>query len=217
MSENPSQKIRILLVDDHSLFRESVARLLDSEPDFEMVGDCATIQDALVLVGRKPVDIVLLDYDLGNERGSDFVRLSREQGFRGQILVVTAGVAEADALQMLSQGVGGVFFKHSSPALLASSIRKLMAGEISLEEKYLKSLLETASRQNERRKKFTERDRQVLRGVFEGLANKEIAERLQISESSVKASLQQLFNKTGVRTRSQLVRIALEQYKEQLF
>jgi two-component system nitrate/nitrite response regulator NarL len=92
-----------------------------------------------------------------------------------------------------------------------------MAGEISLEEKYLKSLLETASRQSERRKKFTERDRQVLRGVFEGLANKEIAERLQISESSVKASLQQLFNKTGVRTRSQLVRIALEQYREQLF
>jgi DNA-binding NarL/FixJ family response regulator len=216
-NENQPRKIRILLIDDHSLFRESVARLLDAEPDFEMVDDCATIQDALQVVAERPVDIVLLDYDLGNERGSEFVRSAREQGFAGQILVVTAGVAEAEALQMLSQGVGGIFFKHSSPALLASSIRKLMAGEISLEEKYLKSLLETASRQSERRKKFTERDRQVLRGVFEGLANKEIAERLQISESSVKASLQQLFNKTGVRTRSQLVRIALEQYREQLF
>ncbi|MCC7496709.1 MAG: response regulator transcription factor [Bryobacterales bacterium] len=217
MSANLLQKIRILLIDDHSLFRESVARLLDAEQDFEMTGDCATVADGLALLRTKPVDIVLLDYDLGNERGSEFVRAAREQGFEGQILVVTAGVAEAEALQMLSQGVGGVFFKHSSPALLASSIRKLMAGEISLEERYLKSLLATASRQNDRRKKFTERDRQVLRGVFEGLANKEIADRLQISESSVKASLQQLFNKTGVRTRSQLVRIALEQYREQLF
>lgn len=217
MSANPLEKIRILLIDDHSLFRESVARLLDAEPDFEMVGDCATVAGGLALLKSTAVDIILLDYDLGNERGSEFVSAAREQGFEGQILVVTAGVAEAEALRMLSQGVGGVFFKHSSPALLASSIRKLMAGEISLEEKYLKSLLETASRQSERRKKFTERDRQVLRGVFEGLANKEIAERLQISESSVKASLQQLFNKTGVRTRSQLVRIALEQYREQLF
>jgi two-component system nitrate/nitrite response regulator NarL len=63
---------------------------------------------------------------------------------------------------------------------------------------------------------FTDRERQVLSYVFEGLANKEIAERIGVSESSVKATLQQLFSKTGVRTRSQLVRIALEQYKEQL-
>ena len=66
------------------------------------------------------------------------------------------------------------------------------------------------------RKKLTERERQVLQYVFEGLANKEIAERLQVSESAVKATLQQLFSKTGVRTRSQLVRTALENYKDQL-
>jgi DNA-binding NarL/FixJ family response regulator len=64
--------------------------------------------------------------------------------------------------------------------------------------------------------RFTERDRQVLRGVFEGLANKEIAERLKVSESAIKASLQQLFSKTGVRTRGQLVRIALEQFRREL-
>jgi DNA-binding NarL/FixJ family response regulator len=65
-----------------------------------------------------------------------------------------------------------------------------------------------------RTRKLTEREEQVLRGVFEGMANKQIADRLQVSESSVKATLQQLFQKTGVRTRSQLVRIALEQYRE---
>jgi DNA-binding NarL/FixJ family response regulator len=68
----------------------------------------------------------------------------------------------------------------------------------------------------EPRPKFTERERQVLSFVFEGLANKQIADRLEISETAVKASLQQLFAKTGVRTRSQLVRVALEQYRDQL-
>jgi two-component system nitrate/nitrite response regulator NarL len=69
---------------------------------------------------------------------------------------------------------------------------------------------------DQRRLKLTERERQVLSFVFEGLANKQIADRLQISETAVKASLQQLFAKTGVRTRSQLVRVALEQYRDQL-
>jgi len=70
--------------------------------------------------------------------------------------------------------------------------------------------------QGGRKPTFTERERAILRGVFEGLANKEIATRLNVSETSVKALLQQLFEKTGVRTRGQLVRIALEQYHDQL-
>jgi two-component system, NarL family, nitrate/nitrite response regulator NarL len=74
----------------------------------------------------------------------------------------------------------------------------------------------TAPQAEYRRKKLTERERQVLQHVFEGLANKEIADQLQVSESSVKATLQQLFAKTGVRTRSQLVRTVLENYKGQL-
>ena len=74
----------------------------------------------------------------------------------------------------------------------------------------------TAPAPEYQRKKLTDRERQVLQYVFEGLANKEIADRLQVSESSVKATLQQLFSKTGVRTRSQLVRTALENYKDQL-
>ena len=74
----------------------------------------------------------------------------------------------------------------------------------------------TAPAPEDHSKKLTDRARQVLQYVFEGLANKEIADRLQVSESSVKATLQQLFSKTGVRTRSQLVRTALENYKDQL-
>jgi two-component system nitrate/nitrite response regulator NarL len=93
----------------------------------------------------------------------------------------------------------------------------VLAGKVWFDRELLQEAMSGAgAKQGSKADRFTERERQVLSGVFEGLANKEIAERIGASESSVKATLQQLFSKTGVRTRSQLVRIALEQYKGQL-
>src|SRR5665213_3532867 len=117
--------IRILLVDDHSLFRESLSRLLAAEPEFRVVGTCASTAEASAVLDRDGADV----------RGEE---------------------------------------QNTQP--------------------------------------LSTRERAVLKSVFEGLTNKEIAANLQISESSVKAVLQQLFDKTGVRTRSQLVRIAIEQH-----
>ena len=92
-----------------------------------------------------------------------------------------------------------------------------MAGKLWVENELLQELAGGKSPAAESKgSRFTERERLVLTGVFEGLANKEIADRLHVSESSVKATLQQLFSKTGVRTRSQLVRIALEQHKNEV-
>jgi two-component system, NarL family, nitrate/nitrite response regulator NarL len=134
------------------------------------------------------------------------------------VLVVTAGVSEVEAAAMIRQGIAGILRKHCSPAALAQSIRDVSGGKDYFEPGYLRSVLAgiAAPPPEYQRKQLTERERQVLRYVFEGLANKEIADRLQVSESSVKATLQQLFSKTGVRTRSQLVRTALENYKDQL-
>ncbi len=92
-----------------------------------------------------------------------------------------------------------------------------MAGKVWLYQEQLQTALDSELASTETRSgRFTERERQVLSLVFEGLANKEIAGRIKVSESSVKATLQQLFSKTGVRTRSQLVRIVLEQHRDQL-
>jgi DNA-binding NarL/FixJ family response regulator len=205
-------KIRILLLDDHSLFREGLSRLLEGEPDLEMVACCASVAEATDLLRRKPIDLVLLDYDLGKERGVEFIAQARQWGFKGRFLMVTAGMSDAESVQALGLGVGGIFPKHSSPVLLKQAIRKVMAGETWLDQGSIQVLVE-ATKCPQRlgpTRPFTERESQVLQGVFEGLSNKEIAARLNISESSVKAALQQLFQKTGVRTRSQLVRIALE-------
>jgi len=210
--------IVILIVDDHTLFRESVARLLAAEPDFQIAGHCASAQEALQLIAATPVDVVLLDYDLGDSKGTEFLAKARNAGFRGRVLVVTAGVSEPEAAEMIRQGIAGILRKHCSPAALAQSIRDVSGGKDYFEPGYLRAVLmaATAPQSESGRKKLTDRERQVLQYVFEGLANKEIADRLQVSESSVKATLQQLFAKTGVRTRSQLVRTALEQYRDQL-
>ncbi len=206
--------IRILLLDDHALFREGLSRLLEGEPDLEMVACCASVGEATDVLRQKAIDLVLLDYDLGKERGFEFITQARQGGFQGRFLMVTAGMSDAESVRALDLGVSGIFPKHRSPVVLTQAIRKVMAGETWLDENAIQSLVRASKHPGgtDRTKPFTERETQVLQGVFEGLSNKEIGVRLNISESSVKAALQQLFQKTGVRTRSQLVRIALEEH-----
>jgi DNA-binding NarL/FixJ family response regulator len=211
------QPIRILLVDDHSLFRESLSRLLQAEPDLRVAGSCATAAEALDVMDSEPVDIVLLDYDLGEEQGTFFLEEAKRRAFAGHILMVTAGMTDADTLRALESGASGIFLKHSPPAQLVEAIYKVRSGETWLDSRAVRSLVAGASgrtEENRTAQPLNARERTVLKGVFEGLTNKEIAANLRISESSVKAVMQQLFDKTGVRTRSQLVRIALEHHSQ---
>ena len=218
MSKAAEQTLRILLLDDHALFRESVGRLLSGEPGFEVVAQCGTIDEALHVLRRKSIDLVLLDFDLGQRDGREFLRLSKEQEFDGKILVVTAGVDAETVSELIRSGISGVFRKHESAASLAQGIREVMAGKVWLDQEQLLTALkaQAPTPQSGGICQFTARERQVLSFVFEGLANKEIAARIGVSEASVKSTLQQLFSKTGVRTRSQLVRIVLEQYRDQI-
>ena len=200
-------------MDDHSLFRDSLSRLLETEPGFRVIGSCATVSEALAIVAQQRPDIILLDYDLGEEQGIDALAAIRKGGYQGRILMVTAGMSDAITVRVLESGSEGVFLKHSSPAQLVEAIRKLVAGEPWLDPRAMRSLIAGATGKSEEQRAsqgLTQRERSVLEGVFEGRTNKEIAAQLQISEGSVKAALQQLFDKTGVRTRAQLVRIALE-------
>jgi DNA-binding NarL/FixJ family response regulator len=210
-----AQPIRILLIDDHSLFRDSLGRLLEAEPDFRIAATCGTVAEALAVLDREPVDIVLLDYDLGDEQGSAFLESARRKRFEGRVLMVTAGMNDAGTLRAFETGAAGLFLKHSPPAQLIEAIHKVVSGEMWLDPRAVRSLVSGAQVKSEEQhsaQSLTPRERSVLKAVFEGLTNKEIAGNMQISESSVKAVLQQLFDKTGVRTRSQLVRIAIEHH-----
>jgi len=130
---------------------------------------------------------------------------------------VTAGVEEREAAELIRCGISGIFMKHNSAALLAQGIRDVMAGKVWFDQEPLRATMHgSAPLPESQSERFTQREHQVLSYVLEGLANKEIAARIGVSEGSIKATLQQLFSKTGVHTRGQLVRIALEQYNDQL-
>jgi two-component system, NarL family, nitrate/nitrite response regulator NarL len=218
MSKTATKTIRILLVDDHALFRESVGRLLQAEPGLEVIAHCSSVTEALKILKSREIDLVLLDLDLGSERGADLLDNVQSLGFAGKILLVTAVVDEGDIPNLIRKGVAGIFMKHGSPELLIQGIRTAMEGRALFDQRLLKKALESAGNESgqQSRSRLSERERRVLTCIFEGLPNKQIGDRLQISESAVKACLQHLFAKTGVRTRSQLVRIALEQYRDQL-
>ncbi len=206
-------KIQLLLLDDHTLFRAMLSRLLETESDFRVVANCSSSAEALDALGRNQVDLVLLDYDLGNRQtGLQFAREVREARYTSRIFIVTAGMNDADYVRALGLGVCGIFLKHSPPEMLIEAIRKVMAGETWIDPRCVQGLVKAVESEgrNARKNQLSERERDVLKGVFSGFSNKEIAAQLSISEASVKSALQQLFVKTGVRTRSQLVRIALE-------
>jgi len=219
MSKTEQKSVRVLLVDDHALFRESVARFLNSEAGFDVVAHCGSGTEALQIIKSSSViDIILLDLDLGQETGAEFLDGLQNVKFAGKVLLVTADVSDSEVPALIRKGVSGVFMKHESPALLIQAIRETMNGKATFGQDLLRRALEKtdAYNANQGRSKLTEREKRVLSFVFEGLANKQIAAQLHISETTVKACLQQLFGKTGVRTRSQLVRVALEQYRDQL-
>ena len=184
-----------------------------------MIGECGSGGEAVrIMKSSGEIDVVLLDLDLGQERGADFLDQLQKLHFEGKVLLVTAGVNDSEVPALIRKGISGVFPKHGSPASLIETIRDAAAGKVLFGQDTLRRALNeaAAASADHTRSRLTERERLVLSFVFEGLANKQIADRLEISETAVKATLQQLFAKTGVRTRSQLVRVALEQYRDQL-
>jgi DNA-binding NarL/FixJ family response regulator len=210
------QHIRILIVDDHTLFRESLSRLLQADTECEVAGACSSVDEALKIIAKEKIDLVLLDYDLGEQPGTQFLSESRRLGFNGRVLMVTGGMSDTVMLRALDHGAAGIFLKSSPLVELIQAIRRVTHGEMWIDSGLVKTLIASTRQRTEdaTQETLSPRERSVLRYVFEGLSNKEIGQQLGLSEGSVKAVLQQLFARTGVRTRSQLVRIAVERHSD---
>jgi two-component system, NarL family, nitrate/nitrite response regulator NarL len=203
---------RLLLVDDHLLFRESLSRLLDSEPDFEIAGQCGSVAEALEFLSRDSADIVLLDFNLPDGLGTSFLQSARQAGYSGKILIVTGAMDLDVSSEALQLGASGIFLKHNPASSLLRAIRVTIAGDVWLDAKVIDYLAKSRPKppSSSLKDSLSERERTVLDLLLEGLTNKRIAERLSITEGAVKSTLQTLFDKTNVRTRAQLVRVALE-------
>lgn len=206
--------IRVFVMDDHTLFREGLIRLLEGNAAFEIAGQHGDAASAADVILRAAPDVLILDFDLGAKTAVHVVPELKKHGFAGRILVVTAGVPYADTLALIRMGVSGIVHKHDSPAELQRAITDVAEGRVVIDQRYLQATVSASPMES--RVSFTERERTVLRYLLQGLANKEIASELDVSESAVKATLQQLFSKTGVRSRSQLVLQAIEKYRDLL-
>jgi DNA-binding NarL/FixJ family response regulator len=207
--------VHILLIDDHTLFRESLVRLLAGEPGLNVVGHCATIAEARKIISESSVHVILLDYDLGDEVGTELLKYLHETESKVRVLMLTAGMRASATLSALDTGAAGGVLKHSGTRQLLEAINRVSKGEVWWDTGVVRTALSDAIDKTGsiiKNRELTDRQRLVLRCILDGLSNKEIAARLQSSETSVKARIQELFSKAGVRTRSQLVRVAIERF-----
>jgi two-component system, NarL family, nitrate/nitrite response regulator NarL len=210
-----SDPIRIFVVDDHTLFCQGLMRLLADDPVFRIMGNAGSVPAALEQVPAASPDVLILDYDLGGDTALTLVRALRDLGLNIRTLVVTAGLPDKVAMELISLGISGIFTKQRPLSELYQAIVDVANGKLVIEREYFQNLV-VASRASADIPPLTPRDKQMLGFLLEGLSNKEMASQLRLSESAIKAAMQQLFAKTGVRTRSQLVRIALEHLKDDL-
>ena len=210
--------IRLLLVDDHTLFRESLRRLLESEPGMEISGDFATTEDALAALQEGlTFDAALIDYELqgpGNIDGLELVRRLRVLQPEARVLMVTAGMGTVELVRAVTELNAGIFLKTEPTVELMLAIRRTAEGERWISSRASVAMLVSGEMvtppERQGGGKLNAREARVLRGVLEGQSNKEIGAELEMTESAVKAVLQKLFEWAGVRSRSQLVRYAIE-------
>lgn len=207
-----TKTIRVIVLDALGLSRASLARFLAAD-GFEITGECATAAEVLEVLQHSPTDVILLDFDPCIDPGV-LINGAREAGFDGRFLVI-AGVLDARKSAIaLKLGASGVFLKSEGPERLAQAIRVVVQGDVWIDQKVIQSLANELVNGVRLRDlgsvSLDERERNVLRGIVEGLSNRSIGEWMGLSESSVKNIVQRLFHKGAVKTRGQLVRVALE-------
>jgi DNA-binding NarL/FixJ family response regulator len=209
--------MNIILIDDHTLFRESLRRMIEGNAGWAVFGDYGTAAAAFAAVENGlTFDLALIDYELDetNPRGNNgLIAATQLRCLRPgiPILMVTAGMGGRDLLRAVQEAKVGIFLKNEPSEELFLAMRRSARGELWVSSAVALSLLEhTGTSPTSPEQPFSVRERTVLRLVLEGLTNKEIAAQINISESLVKATLQKLFEKAGVRSRSQLVRFAIE-------
>lgn len=195
-------KIRVVVADDHQLVRSGLAQLLGTTPDIEIVGAATNGIEVIAKVAEVAPDVVLMDLSMPNMDGVEATgRLTAEYP-KSRVLVLTSFSDQTRILSALEAGADGYLLKDSDPDEIAQAIRSVHRGESPLDPKAARVLLESR-RTRQETVSLTDREREVLGLVREGLANKQIARRLTISERTVKAHLTSVFQRLGVSDRTQ--------------
>jgi len=209
-----AQPIRVLLVDDHAIMRSGLRLIIEREANLIVIGEAGNRIDALATAGQEQPDITLLDLNLPGTSGLDLIPELLAASSNTRILILT-GVADPDAHgRAMRHGAMGIVLKEKAPEVLIKAIDKVFKGEVWLDRSMIASVFGAKSRASSAKNSdpeavkiatLTERERQVLSLISEGLKNKQIAERLFISETTVSHHLTSIFGKLQVSDRLGLI------------
>lgn len=198
--------IRLILADDHPVVRAGLRALFSAEPDFTVVAETATAEEAVELAGRDLADLVLMDLQFPGElQGAEATRRVRARPGAPRVLVLTNYDTDADILGAIEAGASGFLLKDAPPTELVAAVRAAAAGESALAPA-VASRLDTRTRVPETR--LTLRETEVLALVAAGKSNREIGAELFLSEATVKSHLVHIFTKLGVNSRTSAVAAA---------
>jgi len=210
-------KIRIVIADDHAVLRESLAALLESQKDIEVVGKAANGAEALELVRDAKPDILLLDLFMPGSDGFEVLRTLDRSGTLVHSVVLTGSESQLDYAQAVRFGARGLVLKGDDPGKLFAAIRTVYNGELAfsdeMAQQVLSTMVEDSRGQNTSIARLSGRERQIAFLVARGMKNRDIGAELGISENTVKRHLQSIFSKTGARDRLELAVMALSEIK----
>lgn len=211
--------MRILIADDHPIFRDGLKRLLESEGEFKVIGEACDGVEAVTMARQLIPEVMLLDLAMPRRQGLETLRELASDARSVRVILLTAAAEKEQIVEALQLGARGVVLKDSATQILLKSIRAVMNGEywvgresVSNLVQYLRTLVTPASAFPQRNKyRLTPRELEIIAAVVAGFANKEIAQYFKISEDTVKHHLSNIFDKVGVSSRLELALFTVNQ------
>jgi DNA-binding NarL/FixJ family response regulator len=212
--------IRIIIADDHPIVRDGLRKLLKLEDDFEVVGEAADGREVLDRVQELDPDVLLLDLRMPNLDGLSALQVLQQTNKRTKVIVLTASEDKNEFVQAMKLGCSGIVLKQTAPELIVKSIRKVYGGEIWLDSNTTAAVMRQFASPSDiasgagpgksrERSPLSQREREIVQLVAQGFKNKEMAEKMFISEQTVKNHLHNIFHKLGVSDRLELALYAI--------
>lgn len=206
---------RILLVEDHASFRQTLAYVFDQQPEFEVVAQAGTLAEARKVMAGVEADLGVVDLSLPDGEGTELIAELREANPLFAALVLTASLDRAEHARAVEAGAAGVMHKSADVDEILEATRRLGEGETLLSQDELVALLRLAGQNREEElevrasiEQITPREREVLQALAEGLSNKEIASKLHMSVDTERTHMMNILNKMGVHSRLQALLFA---------
>lgn len=213
----PSERstIKILVADDHTIFRDGLRELLEGVDDVQIVGEAANGNQCVEMLAKLTPDILLLDLRMPEKDGLSVLEEVNFDSLPTRVIILTATEDDRDIIRAMRLGARGVVLKRSASDLLLKSIRKVHDGEIWLDNRVTAGVIEVFKKSAEagqRREKplLSDREKQITQLVAQGFRNREIGEKLFISEQTVKNHLHNIFDKLGLSDRLELALYAID-------